>query len=194
MGGVFGLEGVDRDDGSLAQDGNQVLKVGGVDVPAGMGWDEVSCRIGHLLWSRIEVESTLLWAEVRRGKNPPEDAAQPAGMGGDGQSVQLRLCVVQARSAFYSAGEHKVGSRTLIHLAGDEEAANRSIEQLRAYTERAAQARPTARPPVAPGPAVPPRSPAGVSVAAPKFCPACGTPVLQGARFCQSCGAALRAN
>lgn len=153
-----------------------------------------ACRIGHLLWSRIEVESTLLWAEVRRGKHAPEDDTSPASAGGDGQSVQLRLCVVQARSAFYSAGEHKVGSRTLIHLAGDEEAAQRSIDQLRAYTERAVQARPAVRAPAAPAPAVPPRSPSGASTAAPKFCPACGTPVLQGARFCQSCGAALRTN
>lgn len=152
-----------------------------------------ACRLGHLLWSRIEVESTLLWAECRRGKASSDmDDTGRAAMGGDGHSVQLRFCVVQARSAFYSAGEHKIGSRTLVHLTGDEDAARRSIDQLRAYTERAAPTRQELRAPAAPNPRAPTRSAAPAAPA--KFCPACGTPVLQGARFCQSCGAALGAN
>lgn len=147
-----------------------------------------ACRLGHLLWSRIEVESTLLWVECRRGKEPANDAKPPADTSTD--TVQLRLCVALARSAFYSAGEHKIGSRTFAHLTSDEEAARRSIDQLRAYTERAAPTRQEVRAPSAPSQMVPSRS---LDASPPKFCPACGTPVLQGARFCQSCGAALRA-
>ncbi len=151
-----------------------------------------ACRLGHLLWSRIEVESTLLWVECRRGKEAGDDDKQAAPAGTETSTVQLRLCVVQARSAFYSAGEHKIGSRILAHLTGDEDAARRSIDQLRAYTERAATSRPEVRPPAASSPNVPARSTGAASAAPAKFCPACGTPVLQGARFCQSCGAALR--
>jgi hypothetical protein len=152
-----------------------------------------ACRIGHILWSRIEVESTLIWLDCRRGSGADE---LPQSKSADAeeavQNLQLRVIVTQARSVFYAGAEHKVGTRTLLRLQGDEAAASRSIEQLRAYTAQPGRGRSKALPP---GPA-PTNEPATGSAPmasnAPRYCPACGKPVVVGSRFCQNCGAPLR--
>jgi hypothetical protein len=70
------------------------------------------------------------------------------------------------------------------------------VQQVKAYAERqvAADERPAAPPPPSPARAsfgtTPPAPPSG-RVMQPRFCSACGTPVLAGARFCQSCGAQI---
>jgi hypothetical protein len=156
-------------------------------------------RIGHLLWSRFEVDSTLLSLEGRAATQGPP--------------VQLSWTVARARSVFYAAADHSVGSRTLLELTPDEAAGKRSLQQVRAYAERGsgagAERGPGAGGERAPVPVVAPVRPAAsaavtaaaataaaAAAGAPargpaRFCPACGVPVLSGARFCQACGTAL---
>lgn len=156
-----------------------------------------ACRIGHILWSRIEVESTLIWLECRRASGSEDSGGAAAADTDEGTlNLQLRINVTQARSVFYAGAEHKIGTRTLLRLQGDEAAGSRSIEQLRAYTSQP-RGRAKARPPgwTAPkdlSPGTPPQAAAPIAPAAPKFCPACGKPVVPGSRFCQHCGAPLR--
>lgn len=152
-----------------------------------------ACRVGHILWSRIEVESTLIWLDCRRasGSDASVQSAQTDVEEG-AQNLQLRVTVSQARSAFYAGAEHKVGTRTLLRLQGDAAAANRSVEQLRAYTAQPSRGRAKARPT---GWSVPKEAAGGSTPTAPdapRFCPACGKPVVPGSRFCQHCGAPLR--
>lgn len=146
-------------------------------------------RVGHLLWSRLEVDSSLLRLQGR--------AAAPGQRPG---TVALRWSVVRARSVFYAAAEHRVGNRTLLHLVGDEAAARRSVQQVQAYAERhggapaderpVPLAAPVAGAPRAPAPAAAPLAPAPAGLA-PRFCSACGKPVAAGARFCSYCGQVL---
>lgn len=145
-------------------------------------------RVGHPLWSRVTVMSTLLQLDckgTRGGAVPGADAA--AGP----QAMKLRARVVKVQSAFYADAGHFVGNRVVLGLVGDEVTARRSVQQIKAYAERQVVA--DERPPAAaPGPArAYPSAQASARPLAPRFCPACGTPVLAGARFCQSCGASL---
>lgn len=157
-------------------------------------------RVGHMLWSRYEVISLLLWLEFKghgaHASGSVESAARvPQRGGGAVRAVSLKVSMVQVRSVFYAAAEHPIGSRVVLSLIADEPAARRSIQQLKANAEHAPLATVPAaleeRPPFAPPslarPAPPPARPASL----PKFCSACGTRVLQGARFCQECGAPL---
>jgi len=68
-------------------------------------------RIGHLLWSRFEVESTLVSVEGRASAGAPPMA--------------MSWAVARARSVFYAAADHVVGGRTLLELRADVEAARR---------------------------------------------------------------------
>jgi hypothetical protein len=152
-----------------------------------------ACRVGHILWSRIEVESTLIWLDCRRasgGDESPRSASTDAEEGT--QNLQLRVIVSQARSVFYAGAEHKVGTRTLLRLQGDEAAASRSIEQLRAYTAQPGRGRSKALLPGRAPTSEPATGSAPMASNAPRFCPACGKPVVVGSRFCQNCGAPLR--
>jgi hypothetical protein len=162
-------------------------------------------RVAHLLWSRVEVDSTVFWVDVA---GVPADAAALAA---SGAALSLRVRVLQARSVFYAAAEHVAGSRTLLRLTPDGLGAQRFVKQVQAYAERLSPAgvsgaaavagaagvspssvmtAPAARPPRAPAP---PASAAPFSRGQPpaRFCPACGTQVVPGARFCQHCGAGL---
>ena len=131
-------------------------------------------RVGHLLWSRVEVESSLLSLGCKA------ESVQPS-------KLRLRWSVVRARSVFYLAGQTVAGSRTLLQLSADELAARRSVQQVQAYAERQT-ATEVARPPVSSfAPARPTVAPAEVRSPT-RYCPACGTPVLPRARFCQHCG------
>jgi hypothetical protein len=142
-------------------------------------------RVAHLLWGRVETDSLMIWLQIK-GQAVLADLEQP---------LRLRACLVKLRSVFYIDAEHTHGSRTLLRLQGDAASAQRFVAQVQAYAERtsAAVAAPAARA-AAPAPAaVPtarPAAPASGRVNA-RFCPACGTPVFQGARFCQHCGQTL---
>lgn len=152
-------------------------------------------RVGHLLWSRIEVESTLLWlrctGDTDAAAVPPRERRTDTA---ELLSLQLRMAVVRARSVFYAAADHVVGNRTLTHLSGDEAVARRSVQQVRAYAERlpggaAADVRPAAASFNPARPSVPAAEPARVQT---RFCAACGTAATAGARFCQRCGEPMR--
>ena len=165
-------------------------------------------RLGHLLWSRTEVASTLTWLELKGtyfrvpvpatsssapGRRPAESAA-----GVDG--VALKACVVQARSVFYAAGRHTMGSRALVALTEDAKAAA-SWTALVQTLARNASASPAAASPAmlaARAKARERRAASSENPAMPKrparFCSSCGTPLLAGARFCQQCGSTVSAD
>lgn len=140
-------------------------------------------RVGHLLWSRVEVDSTLLWLTIQRASAGARDGL-----------LHLKARVVKARSVFHVAGEHQLGSRVLMRLAGDAAAAKRLVQQVQGFAERAPAAPSTTqgRSGLAPAsPARPVTAPPRPSLPMARFCPACGTQVTPGARFCQNCGASL---
>ncbi len=163
-------------------------------------------RLGHLPWSRVELASTLLWIEAEGAyqRLPTPDGAPVAARS---QAVDLRVCAAQARSAFYAAAPPLLGSRTLLGWAADAAATQRWLDYLRALAQGAtggfvvpgpAAASPTMGGQAATRPRAPmaPRAadadaPPPVAKRPARFCSACGTPVLAGARFCQQCGNVL---
>lgn len=125
-------------------------------------------RLGHYAWSRIEVESSIYAVDLVAG------------------GVSVRAW--RARSVFFAAGEQVLGSRRLLRATPDAAAAQQFVQQVLAFALR----------PLTPGPAAAAgREPASVAEAPPgprlqaRFCSACGTPLLVGARFCQQCGAGV---
>jgi hypothetical protein len=154
-------------------------------------------RVSHLLWSRFELESTLLWLEFQG-----EWVRAAPGAAATAQSLHARVAVARAHSVFYAAAEHRLGSRTLRGLRGDDAAASQWLQTLQQHVSTLVQAQPdaaerrrvreaaaaraaalAAQSTIAPAPAAPPR-PA-------RYCAVCGTAVLAGARFCQHCGSSL---
>ena len=160
-------------------------------------------RVGHLLWSRVEVQSTITWLDFRgRAQRLPEPPAEAGARVRDEPPVRvddlrLQARVAVARSVFYASAPHPLGSRVLLAVDPQAGAAGAWLQMLQAYARKAAPAAASsvaaapaaARGRARPGAAVdadppPPRRPA-------RFCPHCGTPVLSGARFCQHCGSVL---
>ena len=187
-------------------------------------------RVGHLLWSRVEVASTLTWLDLG---GPITPAQRPAEAGrGRGESLRvpelcLRARVARLRSVFYAAAPHGPGSRVMLELQPERSAAEAWLPAVQELARKAvgpatpalqaaarAKGRDTrdtsrdmsrdtpretsrdkprdgrdGREP-RPGDAYtstapfPPRRPA-------RFCPHCGTPLLQDARFCQHCGSVV---
>jgi hypothetical protein len=161
-------------------------------------------RLAHTLCSRTEVYSTITWLELEGSYTcPPADPKERTPTGAPVlppvtvESMTLRACVTQVRSVFYAEAPAALGGRVLLELK-DDAALARSWGQLAGDGARGgmepAPASPAAAAPVAPTSArarpvrdpdpAPPRRP-------PRFCSACGTPVLSGARFCQHCGNVL---
>ncbi len=163
-------------------------------------------RVGHLLWSRTEVGSTLTWLELKGNYFRVPLAAAAAGAPGrraaetaaavDG--VALKACVVQARSVFYAAGRHTLGSRALVALTGDGKASAAWTSLLQTLARNATPAAVSPAMLVARAKARERRAAADDGPAVPKrparFCSACGTPLLAGARFCQQCGSTVSAD
>lgn len=162
-------------------------------------------RIAHVLWSRVEVESTLCWLDLKGSyiRVPGAPAAadptsrSPGAAAVAVEELTLKACVVQARSVFYAAATYEIGSRALLTLAPDAKSAASWTELAQAFARHVAQS------PVAQTPALlaarerarERRVGDAVAAAAPKrpprFCSDCGTPLLVGARFCQQCGNTL---
>ena len=164
-------------------------------------------RIGHLLWSRVEVESTLLWLDFAGtyfrlpGAAPAPDASgrSPTQIPVGVEGLTLTAKLAKARSVFYAAAPHGAGSRTLLSLAGDPAAgvawatftqslARSAAPAVAAETPAVRAAREHAR---ARRESVPETTAAAGRPA--RFCSACGTPLLVGGRFCQHCGKELAA-
>ena len=149
-------------------------------------------RVGHLLWSRFEVGSAFTWLELKGaavslGVDPDADRRGPA------DTMKLRVRVARARSVFYAAAEHRMGSRTLLGVEDDAvtariwaQQAQGFARQLAVASAQAAARRAAEQPPTARVPTVAPGAAALARMA--RFCTACGTPLLAGARFCQQCG------
>lgn len=150
-------------------------------------------RMAHLLWSRVEADSLLLWLQGSAGA----EASAP---------IRLQWAVLRARSAFYAAADHRAGSRMLLALASDAATAQRSVEQVQRYAQKinanaadAADPRPSTpspRTPRAAGPMVSPAAPAAPGAPATahkpaagvRYCLDCGEAMPVAARFCPRCG------
>ena len=152
-------------------------------------------RNSHLLWSRVEVQSTLTWLEFEGGGQLAGAAGEGATAARPGSRIPQLRCrarVAQLRSVFYASAPHWVGSRVVLSVQALAAESHSWTGFVRALAGQQA---------VEPAPApLPARSPARETRApeaapalarAPRFCSACGTPVLQGARFCQHCGQVL---
>jgi len=89
-----------------------------------------------------------------------------------------------------------VGSRAMLSMVDDSVSARIWTQQIRGFAQKLAESPPNpfaGRTVDAPA-KVRPGYVAGLLAAQPKmarFCSACGTPVLAGARFCQQCGHTL---
>lgn len=155
-------------------------------------------RVGHLLWSRVEVQSTLTWLDFQgRCQRLPDAAAEHPGRGRSEallrvDGLQLQARVAAARSVFYAAAPHPLGSRVLLGLAAQRQAAAGWVQVLQAWARHAPTA--AAAAPAAPRPrvrAVPAADETPAPRRPPRFCAHCGTPAPAGARFCPHCGALL---
>lgn len=166
-------------------------------------------RVGHLLWSRVEVQSTFTWLDFkgryqRQAEVPAEGAPRARGEPPVRvESLRLQARVAMARSVFYAAAPHPLGSRVLLELTAHRSGAGQWLQTVQALgrqalptvastpgapAAQAAAARGRGRTPAASeAEATPPRRAA-------RFCPHCGTPTLAGARFCQHCGSVLAAD
>ena len=157
-------------------------------------------HIGHLLWSRVEVDSAITWLDLKGTfvRAPGAAAAVPnraqSGVALGIEGLVIRAWAVQARSVFYAAGAHGIGSRTLVALVQDGKAAAAWSALVQGFVRNAAlspgevspglqeaRARVRARRAAEPGNAAAPKRAA-------RFCAGCGTSVQVGARFCQHCG------
>ena len=160
-------------------------------------------RIGHLLWSRVEVDSSITWLDLKGTfVRAPGTAALAPNRGPSGvalgiEGLTFKAWVVQARSVFYAAGAHGIGSRTLVALVQDGKTAAAWTALVQGFVRTAAlspgeaspalqeaRARVRERRDAEPGNAAAPKRPA-------RFCAGCGTPLLVGARFCQHCGGSI---
>ncbi len=171
-------------------------------------------RVTHLLWSRLEVDSTLLWLDIKglafRLPGAQVAPAAPAAAAGWArgeapvavENLVLRVCAAQLRSVFYAAGPHDLGSRTLLNIVPLPKSAAVWTALARDFAAKAGNS-PAAANPALVAARIRAReqrlaqqaegSPASPRRAA-RFCSACGTPVLAGARFCQNCGHTLAAD
>jgi hypothetical protein len=139
-------------------------------------------RVAHLLWSRIEVESLLL--SLACSPTPqPESAGRPA--------TSLHWTVLRARSVFYAAAAHHIGSRMLLRLVPDDEVAQRSAQAVQRFAQKL---RPAAGPetgaraaaqPARPTPAARPPAPVAPGL---RYCVGCGVSMPASARYCPRCG------
>ena len=158
--------------------------------------------IGHLLWSRVESGSSLIWLELK-GTYFRLAPTPLAATGGGRQKVDnsagvedlsLKACVVHARSAFYAAARHTMGSRVLVSLEADRQGTQHWTGAIQTLARSAGLNAAAVAPDLLAARAKARERRAGdlTGQAAPKrparFCSSCGTPLLAGARFCQQCG------
>ena len=138
-------------------------------------------RVAHLLWSRIEVDSLLL--SLAYSASPAAERGTPA--------ASLSWTVLRARSVFYAAAAHHIGSRVLLRLAPDDEVAQRSAQAVQRFAQKLrpeagarAPAMP-ARPAPAGAPAPRPAAPVAPGL---RYCVGCGVSMPATARYCPRCG------
>lgn len=153
-------------------------------------------RVGHLLWSRVEVTSTLTWLELSGAVQRAADAGRGRAESLRVPELRLQARVASLKSVFYASAPHGPGSRGLLELQALRPAAQAWLPAVQELARKAqAPATPAllaaaraktrdARPiEVEAAPSPPPRMA--------RFCPQCGKSRLQGARFCQHCGSVM---
>lgn len=160
-------------------------------------------RLGHLLWSRVEVQSIITWLDFNgrytRGGADAADAVRSRGeprVRVDGLRLQARVAL--ARSVFYAAAPHPVASRVLLELAAHRSGAEAWLLKVQEFARRCT---PPAAQPVAAGAAAAQAARIDARTGAQPAplkrpalaCVHCGTRVPQAARFCPHCGAMLAA-
>ena len=158
-------------------------------------------RIGHLLWSRVEVDSSITWLDFKgtflraSGAVAAVPNRAPGGVALGIEGLVIKAWVVQARSVFYAAGGHGIGSRTLVALVQDSKTAATWPALAQAFVRNAALSPAEASPGLQEARArVRERrvaEPGNVAKRLARFCAGCGTPLLVGARFCQHCGGSV---
>lgn len=144
-------------------------------------------RVAHLLWTRMELSSTLTNLEIKGHWIRSGPAALL-------DEVKVQACVAQARSVFYAAAPLGLGTRSLLGWRADADTGQGWLQFVREWGDKASGPDPGAAARARARAAGRPSAEAEAPPAAPRparFCPQCGTPVLAGARFCQSCGTAL---
>jgi hypothetical protein len=164
-----------------------------------------AARMAHTLCSRAEVHSTITWLELEgRYTCPPADPKERTSTGAQVlppvsvQSMTLKACSAHVRSVFYAEAAGMLGGRVLLEVVDDAPLA-RSWGQLAGDVTRSGMETATTAAPAVPAAAAPakPRQQRAIDPdpppprRPPRFCSACGTPVLSGARFCQHCGNVL---
>lgn len=176
-------------------------------------------RVAHQLWGRLDFESTLIWLDLGGSY-----ARAQVGLGAQWsdrvrsertvvnvESMTLRAWVVRTRSVIFSYREHEVGSRTLVGMSGD-------IDAARGWTQLVAQFAAAQSMVVVPGahedarrlqqlgaanqlagaetvPQIAARAAMASAAVAPapaaaRACGHCGALLAQAARFCAQCGTA----
>jgi hypothetical protein len=180
-------------------------------------------RVAHQLWGRLDFESTLTWLEFNGSY-----ARAQVGLGGQWtdrvrsersvvnvESMTLRAWVVSVRSVIFSYRDHSVGSRMLVGMQGDIDAARLWTQQVREFAQaqssvvvpgahedaRRLQALAAANTLAGSAPAVAlPGAPAPTALThstpaspANRHCTQCGTALDSNARFCPQCGTGVMA-
>ena len=100
-------------------------------------------RVAHLLWGRLDFESTLVWLDFNGSY-----ARAQVGLGSqfndrvrsersvvNVESMTLRVWVVRVRSVIFSYRDQTIGSRTLVGMTGDIDAARGWAQQVREFAQ-----------------------------------------------------------
>ncbi len=160
-------------------------------------------RLGHLLWSRVEVQSIITWLDFQGSYTRlGADAADAVRSRGEPrvrvEGLRLQSRVAQARSVFYAAAPHPVASRVLLELAAHRSSAEAWLVKVQEFAHRCAP-QPAQPVPAGAAAAQAARSDArSAAESAPMtkpalWCAHCGTRVPPAARFCPQCGTVLAA-
>lgn len=100
-------------------------------------------HVAHRLWGRLDFESTLTWldfngsyarAQVGLGSQFTDRVRSERSVV-NVESMTLRVWVVQARSVIFSYRDQNIGSRTLVGMAGDIDAARVWTQQVRSFAQ-----------------------------------------------------------
>jgi hypothetical protein len=182
-------------------------------------------RVAHLLWGRLDFESTLTWLDCHGSY-----ARAQVGLGSQWtdrvrsertvvnvESMTLRAWVVRARSVIFAYRDQTIGSRTLVGMAGDIDAARAWTQQVRQFAQaqsalivpggsedaRRLQQLGAANQLAGTPTAASPQSRLGAAASGAgslppaagslegRHCGACGANLAAGAQFCSRCGASV---
>lgn len=205
----------------LASGGEVPVSLGSIGVIA-LVVSDYAFGVAHQLWGRLDFDSTLVWvelggsyarAEVGLGA-PLGDRVRSARTVINVEQMTLRTWVVRARSVIFNYRDGGVGSRALVGMSGDLDAAKGWSQIIRDFAagqsafvapssaEDAARIRQIQQANEHLGGAAGPAALIGASgasrpVADPsssRFCTACGATLQTDARFCPQCGAKVAAD